>query len=387
MYNAKSIKLMIVDDSMVFCRFLKEHLPKMNERIEVVGYSMNAFDAMKKISSLKPDVISLDIEMPGMNGIEFLKKLLPEHRIPVILVSSLNVSVFDALSYGAVDFVKKPDMSKGYTTESFARSLAAKIVMASTASVKVPHNILMNDSATSSTAKSESEPSRREPSLSAGAHTSRVHINLPKLAAGQLKIKNPHAPKLKNTVIALGASTGGTEATLEVLRDLPSDTPGIVVTQHMPEGFTAMYAERLNRLCAMQVKEAKNGDQIHQGQVLIAPGGDYHLKVSKKGINYYVNCVPGSKVNGHRPSVDVLFYSVAETVRSDGIGIILTGMGSDGAEGLLAMRQKGSFTIGQDKESCVVYGMPMVANQIGAVCTEAPCSRIATLLVNHLNTL
>lgn len=386
MYNTKSVKLMIVDDSMVFGRFLKENLPKMNERIEVVGYSMNAFDAMKKISSLKPDVISLDIEMPGMNGIDFLKKLLPEHRIPVILVSSLNVSVFDALSYGAVDFVKKPDMSKGYTTEAFARSLASKLVMASTASVKVPRSILMNSSAPAATAKPEPEPARREPS-SAAAPSPRVQISLPKLAAGQLKIKNPHAPKLKNTVIALGASTGGTEATLEVLRDLPADTPGIVVTQHMPEGFTAMYAERLNRLCAMQVKEAENGDQIRQGQVLIAPGGDYHLKVSKKGINYYVNCVPGSKVNGHRPSVDVLFRSVAETVRSEGIGIILTGMGADGAEGLLAMRQKGSFTIGQDKESCVVYGMPMVAKQIGAVCSEAPCSRIATLLVNHLNSL
>lgn len=386
MYNTKSVKLMIVDDSMVFGRFLKENLPKMNERIEVVGYSMNAFDAMKKISSLKPDVISLDIEMPGMNGIDFLKKLLPEHRIPVILVSSLNVSVFDALSYGAVDFVKKPDMSKGYTTEAFARSLASKLVMASTASVKVPRSILMNSSAPAAPSKPEPEPARREPS-SAAAPPPRVQISLPKLAAGQLKIKNPHAPKLKNTVIALGASTGGTEATLEVLRDLPADTPGIVVTQHMPEGFTAMYAERLNRLCAMQVKEAENGDQIRQGQVLIAPGGDYHLKVSKKGINYYVNCVPGSKVNGHRPSVDVLFRSVAETVRSEGIGIILTGMGADGAEGLLAMRQKGSFTIGQDKESCVVYGMPMVAKQIGAVCSEAPCSRIATLLVNHLNSL
>ena len=202
MYNTKSVKLMIVDDSMVFGRFLKENLPKMNERIEVVGYSMNAFDAMKKISSLKPDVISPDIEMPGMNGIDFLKKLLPEHRIPVILVSSLNVSVFDALSYGAVDFVKKPDMSKGYTTEAFARSLASKLVMASTASVKVPRSILVNSSAPAATAKPEPEPARREPS-SAAAPPPRVQISLPKLAAGQLKIKNPHAPKLKNTVIAL----------------------------------------------------------------------------------------------------------------------------------------------------------------------------------------
>ncbi len=385
MYNVKPVKLMIVDDSMVFGRFLSTRLPEMNKRIQVVGYSMNAYDAMKKISSLNPDVISLDIEMPGMNGIEFLKKLLPQHRIPVVLVSSLNVSVFDALSYGAVDFVKKPDMSKDYSTETFARNLASKIVTASTASVKIPRSIAQHEPVNTA----REEPSRASAQSVSGTNNAvpHVHINLPKLAAGQLKIKNPHSPKLKNTVIALGASTGGTEATLEVLRDLPADTPGIVVTQHMPEGFTGMYAERLNRLCAMRVKEAENGDQIQQGQVLIAPGGDYHLKVVKKGINYFVNCVPGSKVNGHRPSVDVLFYSVADTVRSEAIGIILTGMGADGAEGLLAMRKKGAYTIGQDKESCVVYGMPMVAKQLGAVCSEAPCSRISTLLINHLNTL
>ncbi len=384
MYNTNPVKLMIVDDSMVFCRFLSTRLPEMNRRIQVVGYSMNAYDAMKKIASLKPDVISLDVEMPGMNGIEFLKKLLPEHRIPVVLVSSLNVSVFDALSYGAVDFVKKPDMSKDYTTEAFARSLASKIVTASTASVKLPRNLTQG---ISETARNKGATPSGTAAPDAGGAVPHVHISLPKLAAGQLRIKNPHSPKLKNTVIALGASTGGTEATLEVLRDLPADTPGIVVTQHMPEGFTSMYAERLNRLCAMRVKEAESGDQIRQGQVLIAPGGDYHLKVVKKGINYFVNCVPGSKVNGHRPSVDVLFHSVAETVHSEAIGIILTGMGSDGAEGLLDMRKQGAYTIGQDRESCVVYGMPMVAKQLGAVCSEAPCSRIATLLVNHLNTL
>ncbi len=386
MYNANPVKLLIVDDSMVFGRFLSARLPEMNRRIEVVGYSMNAYDAMKKISALKPDVISLDVEMPGMNGIEFLKKLLPEHRIPVVLVSSLNVNVFDALSYGAVDFVKKPDMSKDYTTEAFARNLASKIVTASTASVKLPRDIAQAASAETPRPKSSGYAGKGNVS-DVETRTPHVHISLPKLSAGQLRINNPHSPKLKNTVIALGASTGGTEATLEVLRDLPAETPGIVVTQHMPEGFTSMYAERLNRLCAMQVKEAESGDQIRQGLVLVAPGGDYHMKVTKKGINYFVNCVPGNKVNGHRPSVDVLFQSVAETVRSEAVGIILTGMGSDGAAGLLAMRRNGAYTIGQDEESCVVYGMPMVARQIGAVCSEAPCSRIATLLINHLNTL
>lgn len=214
-----------------------------------------------------------------------------------------------------------------------------------------------------------------------------LSISLPKLSAGQLRITKPSSLKIKDTVIALGASTGGTEATLEILRDLPAETPGIVVTQHMPEGFTRMYSERLNRLCAMEVKEAADGDIIRQGRVLIAPGGSCHMTVEKNGVHYYVKCKPGEKVNGHRPSVDVLFHSVAATVKRDAVGIILTGMGSDGAEGLLEMRQKGAYTIGQDKDSCVVYGMPMVAERIGAVCTQAPCSKIATLLVNHLNTL
>lgn len=382
MSSKNPVKLLIVDDSMVFCRFLSTQLTKIDPRIQVVGYSGNAYDASQKINSLKPDVISLDVEMPGMNGLEFLQKLIPENPIPVVLVSSLNVNVFDALSYGAVDFVKKPDMSRNYTTETFAKSLASKIVMASTASVKVPNHVRPQDGPAVSHPKSAPQVRGTSKPVSTG-----VHITLPKLSAGQLKISNPSSPRLKNTVIALGASTGGTEATLQVLRDLPKGTPGIVVTQHMPEGFTKMYAERLNRLCAMNVKEAQSGDMVCQGQVLIAPGGDYHMKVVKNGIHYYVNCVPGAKVNGHRPSVDVLFHSVAETVKREAVGIILTGMGSDGAEGLLEMRKNGAYTIGQDQESCVVYGMPMVANRIGAVSRQAPCSKIATLLVNYLNTL
>ena len=392
MNRDNKIRLLIVDDSLVFCRFLSTQLPMINSKITVVGHAMNAFDAMKKVTSLKPDVISLDVEMPGMNGIDFLKKLIPEHPIPVVLVSSLNVGVFDALSYGAVDFVRKPDMSKEYSTSTFAHSLAAKILMASRASVKVPRTAAAGKPALPRQEREQTEPvspgNQASGSAPAPERTgSRIHINLPQFSAGQLRLKDPSSLKLKNTVIALGASTGGTEATREVLKDLPADTPGIVVTQHMPEGFTKMYAERLNRLCAMDVKEAENGDIIRQGLVLIAPGGDCHMKVAKKGVSYSVTCTPGEKVNGHRPSVDVLFHSVAQTVKSDAIGIILTGMGGDGAEGLLAMRKNGAYTIGQDKESCVVYGMPMVAQKIGAVCSEVPCSKIATLLVNHLNTL
>ena len=391
MNQDKPIKLLIVDDSIVFCRFLSTQLPKINPQIQVVGYSMNAYDAFKKVPSLNPNVISLDVEMPGLSGIDFLKKLIPSHPIPVVLVSSLNVGVFDALSYGAVDFVKKPDMSKDYTTEAFARNLASKLVIAASATVKVPRDS-ENSQAPSpaSTGRSAvSRPSSSTPFAGSGQkeESSGSRINLPKFSADQLRINHPSSLKLKDTVIALGASTGGTEATLEILKDLPAETPGIVVTQHMPEGFTKMYSERLNRLCAMEVKEAEDGDIIRQGRVLIAPGGDRHMTVFKKGVSYYVRCRPGEKVNGHRPSVEVLFHSVADTVKSDAIGIILTGMGADGADGLLKMRQKGAYTIGQDKESCVVYGMPMVAERIGAVCTQSPCSKIATLLVNHLNTL
>ena len=185
-------------------------------------------------------------------------------------------------------------------------------------------------------------------------------------------------------VIAIGASTGGTEATLTVLKDLPPDTPGIVVVQHMPEGFTKMYAERLDRLCHMRVKEAKSGDAIVRGQVLIAPGGELQTKVVRQGSGFAVSCAPGDKVSGHRPSVDVLFTSVAETVGKNAVGIIMTGMGRDGADGLLKMKKNGAFTIGQDKESCIVYGMPMVAQNIGAVEVQASCENIAGVLRRHL---
>ncbi|CUX49100.1 Chemotaxis response regulator protein-glutamate methylesterase [Clostridium sp. C105KSO13] len=185
-------------------------------------------------------------------------------------------------------------------------------------------------------------------------------------------------------LIAVGASTGGTEATLQILRDLPENIPGIVITQHMPEGFTKMYADRLDKLCRMEVREAKDGDIISPGLALIAPGGDLQMKVLRDGSHYRVGLFPGEKISGHRPSVDVLFHSVAETAGQRGVGIILTGMGRDGAQGLLHMRQKGAYTIGQDKDSSVVYGMPMVAHQIGAVCVQAPCQNIAGLLMAYL---
>lgn len=192
--------------------------------------------------------------------------------------------------------------------------------------------------------------------------------------------------KLDSIVIAIGASTGGTEATLSVIKELPKETPGIVVVQHMPEGFTAMYAERLNKICAMEVKEAENGDEIKRGRVLIARG-DFHMEVTGSGTVYRVELKKGEKVSGHRPSVDVLFESVARNVKKNAVGIILTGMGRDGADGLLKMRQNGAYTIGQDESSSVVYGMPMVAFQNGAVIKQTSCDNIANVLKEYLSKL
>ncbi len=372
MLNKPKIRVLVVDDSLVFDRFLLENLPKAQPRIEVVGYAMNAYDAMRKIPGLKPDVITLDVEMPKMSGIEFLKELLPKHPIPVILVSSLNVGVFDALAYGAVDFVRKPDMSVENSTSRFVQNLSAKILIASQAKVKLPASV-RNSAPQTNTAVPPSKP---------GSPAARRH---PASCSSVIKLTSTASLRLNSTVIAIGASTGGTEATLEVLRQLPGDIPGIVITQHMPKGFTQMYAERLNRLCQMQVKEAEDGDVIRRGRALIAPGGDLQMKVVRSGRDYIVRCIPGEKVNGHRPSVDVLFQSVAQTVKGNSIGIILTGMGQDGAQGLLQMKKAGAYTIGQDKESCVVYGMPMVAQKIGAVNKQASCSAIPGVLMGHLN--
>lgn len=352
MYHNK-IKVLVVDDSSVFRQLLVENL-SAQPNIEVVGYAINAYDAQKKIPRLNPDVLTLDVEMPGVNGIEFLKQLLPQHPIPVILVSSLNLSVFDALSAGAVDFVRKPDMSHHNSKELFITTLSTKIAAASKARVRV-------------------HGQRPTAQLLQNQQAAPRAIPFPPLSRSVMD----------STIIAIGASTGGTEATLDVLKKLPANMPGILVTQHMPEGFTAMYAERLNRICQLTVSEARNGDIVRPGHVYIAPGS-LQMEVARSGMNYVVKCHPGQKVSGHCPSVDVLFNSMADNVACHQVGIIMTGMGRDGADGLLKMRQKGAFTIGQDKESCVVYGMPMVAYNIGGVVTQASLENIPSVLMNQL---
>lgn len=346
------IRLMVIDDSVLFRNWLIQNIGK-DERFEIVGYAVDALDAKKKIPVLKPDILTLDIEMPGMSGLDFLKEYLPAHPLPVILVSSLNVRVFDALAAGAVDFVKKPDMKNDVPRDAFLSMLLAKLFVAASSRVRLPGT----PRATAPTVNSM----RAVAALSGAGLSSAM-----------------------DAIIAIGASTGGTEAILEVLRKFPANMPGIVITQHMPAGFTAMYAERLNRLCNMEVREAKSGDKIHPGLALLAPGG-FQMKVARSGNGYMVSCMPGAKVNGHCPSVDVLFDSVSILGRNKAVGVLLTGMGADGAAGLLRMRKNGGYTIGQDKETCVVYGMPMEACKIGAVCQQSPLSSIPQAVINALS--
>lgn len=345
MPSQRKIRVLIVDDSALARTFLTQGLAAF-PHIEIVGYGINALDAKAKILRLKPDVMTLDVEMPGTSGIDFLAQLLPEHPLPVILVSSLNLRVFDALAAGAVDFVRKPDGTQ--SKDSFFRSLSQKIVVASCAKVVA----------------------RRRPSTSPAPLVPSV-------------LGRSGTVDLDHTIIGLGASTGGTEATLEVLKRLPADIPGMVIVQHMPPGFTNMYAQRLNKLCAMEVREAKHGDEIHRGLALVAPA-DLQARVVRMGSRYTLSCQPGEKVSGHRPSVDALFSSMAAQVKCHMVGIIMTGMGRDGASGLLEMRHAGAYTIGQDKDSCVVYGMPCVAQEIGAVTIQASCDNIAAVLMQHL---
>lgn len=337
------IRVLIVEDSIVFRELLVQNLSK-DPAIQVVGTARDPYEARDAIIKCKPDVMTLDVELPRMSGIEFLRKLMPQYPLPVVVISSLSDKVFDALSAGAVDFVAKPAVSSRVQLEDFIRNeLLVKIKIASTAKIS----------------------------------------NIKKVVMAQ---ENQFAPvKGKNLIVAIGASTGGTEAIFAVVKEFGTDIPGIVVVQHMPPGFTQMYAKRLNDQCRIQVKEAQTGDRVMPGHMLIAPGGDMHMHLVKVNGVYQVECKRGERVNGHCPSVDVLFHSVAKTAGRDAIGIILTGMGGDGAKGLLAMRQAGARTIGQDESTCVVYGMPKVAYDIGAVEYQEKLANIPTRTYSLLN--
>lgn len=347
MVNGQKIKLLIVDDSVFYRTAIADAFIK-HPKVTVVGTAKDPYEARDKILKLKPDVLTLDVEMPRMSGIEFLKILMPQHPMPVVVASSLDGAVFDAMRAGAVDFIEKPSAAQKEGMKNFAREIEEKVIIAAGVDVK---------------AKQAAAAARR--------------LGKPVAANG--------ISSCAKGLIALGASTGGTEATSVILRRLPANIPGMVVTQHMPPVFTDMYAKRLNKECAVSVKEAEENDVVKQGHVYIAPG-DKHLQVIKRGFDNVIHLSQGEKVNGHCPSVDVMFQSVAKIADRSTVGILLTGMGADGAQGLLEMKGKGAYTIGQDEESCVVYGMPMVAKKMGAVTVQVPLDQIADTLMNYLAT-
>ncbi len=321
----RPIRVLIVEDSLVFRELLVQNLNR-DPAIEVVATAKDPFEARDAILEYRPDVMTLDVELPRMNGIEFLQKLMPQYPLPVVVISALSDKVFDALNAGAVDFVAKPAVTGRAQLEDFIQNeLLVKIKIASTAKIS--------------------------------------QIKQKAVAAAQHGFSGTG----KELIVAIGASTGGTEAIFSVVKDFGVDIPGVIIVQHMPPGFTKMYAQRLDNQCRVQVKEAQTGDKVLPGHVLIAPGGDQHMRLVKVNGVYQVEIKQGPRVNGHCPSVDVLFDSVAKAAGPSALGIILTGMGGDGAKGLLAMRKAGARTIGQDESTCVVYGMPKVAYDIGAV--------------------
>ncbi len=339
----RKIRVLVVEDSMFFRELLVTNLNK-DPAIEVVASARDAFEARDMIVKYKPDVMTLDIEMPKMSGLEFLQKLMPQYPMPVVMISSLSDKVFDALKSGAVDFVAKPKLSDKEQLEEFIRKeLPVKIKIASTARI------------------------------------GNIKKNLVSEKPENIEMGN------KKLVVAIGASTGGTEAIATVVKEFGPDIPGGVIVQHMPAGFTEMYANRLNNQCSVLVKEAKNGDKVLPGQILIAPGGDCQMRLVSVNGEYQVEVKPGPKVSGHCPSVDVLFSSVAKAAGDRALGIILTGMGGDGSKGLLEMRKAGARTIGQDESTCVVYGMPKVAYELGAVEYQEKLTDIAKRTYAVLN--
>lgn len=337
--SMRRIKVLIVDDSLMFREVLAKGLSS-DPRIEVVAKAVDPFDARDKILKYHPDVMTLDVEMPKMNGIEFLRKLMPQYPLPTIVISAVNDCVFEAINLGAIDFVRKPDGHLFLAGKEFFEDLIFKVKTAATAKI---------------------QPFQEE--------------------------KRPMLPKnstlsFREKIIAIGASTGGTVALTNVMTALSPPLPGIVIVQHIPPVFSDMFAKRLNSVTSFEVKEAENGDAVIPGRALIA-AGNQHMRVKKVGNEIKVECFEAEKVNGHCPSVDVLFNSVA-SFGGNAVGVIMTGMGYDGAKGLLNMRRAGARTIGQDERSSVVYGMPKVAYNIGAVEVQVPLEQIASKICSMI---
>ncbi|HOJ13128.1 MAG TPA: chemotaxis response regulator protein-glutamate methylesterase [Deltaproteobacteria bacterium] len=350
----KKIKVLIVDDSALVRQTLSDILSS-DPRIEVMGTAGDPFIAVEKIGREVPDVITLDIEMPRMDGLTFLKKVMSQHPIPVVVCSSLAVkggeTALRALEYGAVDIIHKPAMATKQMIEE-SRTLICDAVAAA------------------------AQARRQRLSPESG-------LFQPKLSADVILSRGKPVTHLETTekVVAVGASTGGTEALKEFLCAMPRDCPGIVIVQHMPEGFTTAFSKRLDSLCSITVKEASNNDTVLPGHALIAPG-NRHMLLKRSGARYYVEIMDGPLVSRHRPSVDVLFRSAARYAGSNAIGVIMTGMGDDGAKGLLEMKESGAYTIAQNEATCVVYGMPQEAVKLGAVDRILPLEAIPSEIMS-----
>ncbi len=334
-------KVLIVDDSAIIRQLLSQVLGSAAD-LEVVGVAPDPYVAWEKIKSLSPDVLTLDVEMPRMDGVTFLERLMKLHPMPVVMVSSLTeegcATTLRALELGAFDFVAKPKVDIRAGTLELADSILEKVRAAAHSKPKAPK-------------------ARR--------------------SIRATPVKAPIGAMLKTThrIVAVGASTGGTEAIREILIRLPADAPPIVIVQHMPPGFTRAFAARLDSMTAVRVKEAEDGDRLFPGRVLIAPG-DYHMALRRSGADYSVRVFSSERVNHHRPSVDVLFDSCAACAGANVVGVILTGMGSDGAKGMANMHTKGAHTLAQDEDSCIVFGMPREAVALGAADEILPLGRI-----------
>ncbi|MGB1800084.1 MAG: protein-glutamate methylesterase/protein-glutamine glutaminase [Gammaproteobacteria bacterium] len=357
------IKVLVIDDSALVRKMLSEIL-NSDAQIEVVGTAADPIMARQKIKQLNPDVLTLDVEMPKMDGVTFLSNLMRLRPMPVVMVSTLTEAgaeiTLDALELGAVDFINKPKTDFSNTIQNYAAELIEKVKVASVAQL------------------ASGTPKRKK--------------NIEKIL--ETKVEKKHSAdeilkldisrrnyKLTDSIIAIGSSTGGTEAIREVLKDMPADSPGIVITQHIPEKFSASFAKRMDNVSAMKVCEATDGQQILAGHVYIAPGGQ-HLLVERSGARYVCRLNDGPAVNRHKPSVNVLFRSVANQLGQNAIGVILTGMGDDGAEGLLEMKQTGAITIAQDERSSVVWGMPGEAVKLNAADEILPLNKVAKRLIN-----
>ena len=349
-----TIKVLVVDDSALMRALLTEIIGGA-EDLKVVGSAPDAIAAREMIKSLNPDVLTLDVEMPKMDGLEFLERLMRLRPMPVVMISSLTERgsevTLKALEIGAVDFVAKPRAENITLLQIYADEIRDKIRAASGAQLRKPV---------------QPYPPARTTETAAPAAGAGLSQRL-----------------LGEKLIAIGASTGGTEAIKDVLMGLPEEVPGIVMAQHMPESFTGSFARRLDSLCRITVVESQGGERIQPGHAYLAPGHS-HLLVKRVGGAFVTELSKSEPVNRHRPSVDVLFNSVAEQVKQNAVGVILTGMGKDGALGMLAMKKAGAWNIGQDQESCVVYGMPREAANIGAVEEVSPLAEVAPRILTKL---